>query len=94
MIVRLIFLIIGTSLVLVNYPSKAASRSGFQFETDMNFPLFDPESICVIDQRPGGNPGPPPQRSDYPPGAGGDAMYRYAFAQWNYKLQRAIAENC
>ena len=54
----------------------------------MDLPPFDPDNICVISS------GPAPQRSDYPAGAGGDAAYRYAVAEYDYNRRKQIEQNC
>lgn len=83
----------GICVLQLHEPAQAASTLLVGMEIEANLPPYDPNRICVLDQRPGSdNPGPPPQRSSFPPGPGGDAMYRYAVAEWNQKVQRTLSE--
>ena len=56
----------------------------------MDLPPFDVDNICV-----GTTDGPTqPSRSDYPAGEGGDAAYRYAYAQYNNYIRRTQGIDC
>lgn len=58
----------------------------------MRLPPYDPNEVYVgTTDMP--SP-PPPRRSDFPPGPGGDAAYRYEHAVWLHNRYQTVGYGC
>lgn len=63
----------------------------------MNLPPYDSTQICVVSSSGQSGPRPSePSRSDYPSGAGGDAVFRYEYAKYRHVMttEYGATEGC